>query len=841
MRRDQAPPRVVPPLVEREAEIAALAAGLDRALAGAETLIVIEGDAGVGKTRLLAEAISLAAQREVHCLEASGIELEQGFPFGLMRRLLAPALRGWDDGRIDGLASRGAGPAVSLLLGDPPPGPPPRDSLFALTHGLTVVCEELAGERPLAIVVDDLHWADRPSAEAIALLAGRIDQLAIAIIVAMRTGEPLAGPDPRESLAERSAAIGLTLDELSEVATGRILEVLLGRVEDSFAASAHRATAGNPFLVRELALTVAREGIATDSAGARQVEAMAPSAVRGWASRRLALIGESAQALAASLAVLERAELRLAAAHAGVAEAELHQTVDRLAGAGLIDPELPLRLAHPLVRSALYAAIPPASRDEAHHRAAVLLAERGQQPDRIATHLLACEPRGDAWAVNALWAAATEASTRGASDRAARLLARAAAEPGWQQDPELLLELGLAKAALSDPSSLPHLKAAAAAATDPGLRARALGALGQIRYLTGEIRTAISTVEEGLEALPPGGGGVVEAELLVSYGLAARQVPGLASRLRDLIAVPRPAPGGEPSLGEVVRRSLLGLDAFLCGDRERAVAAARWAAERLATPAVGEVIPSLLAIGPAFVLTGVGEYAEANAIIERSLARARRRGSRVELAEALNERVWMRWRRGEVAAGIADAETIFELTQGAFEVSKVPLRVALADLLLERGDPDASARALSLPHGLEDRLAETWGWIWLPFGRARLAFAGGEWQASERLAAVAGAHSDEIDARSAEWLPWRPLAARAAARAGALERARALAGDAIEAGRAIRSPRAVGLGLAALAAVEDGERAVGPLREAVGELDQAGALLEAARARVELGMKLRRQ
>ena len=244
--------------------------------------------------------------------------------------------------------------------------------------------------------------------------------------------------------------------------------------------------------------------------------------------------------------------------------------------------------------------------------------------------------------------------------------------------------------------------------------------------------------------------------------------------------------------------------------------------------------------GPAFVLAGIDAHAEAEELIGRSLERARDRGSRLETAEALHDRVWSRWRRGDLVGGLADAETIFAMTEGAWDAAKLPLRAGSAYMLVERGDLDRASELLDLPGELEAQLEGTWGWGWISLARSRLAIARREWAPALELSLLAGQRLLAIEAPSAGYCWWRTLAARAAEGLGQPERALELASEELELGRRIESPRAIGLGLATLAALERTDAGVEMLREALSRLEAAGAELERARALFLLGVELRR-
>jgi DNA-binding CsgD family transcriptional regulator len=828
---------VAPPLVERDAELTAIAMALDAALEGAGRALVLDGEAGAGKTRLLAEADALAEERRMSRLRARGTELERGFPFGAMRQLMERRVAELSETERDELLAGTAAPASELLRDAPLADVPPRDISFALVHGLYWVCARLAEREPIVVLVDDFHWLDGPSAQALAYLIERVDELAIAVVLAVRTGvaDPLGGV---RRLEGASAVEGVTLRPLSELGTGRVLTELLGTHHPSFGATAHRVTAGNPFLLRELALAVASEGIETDDHGARRIAELAPATVTRWALGRLDLLPAAAAAVASSMSVLEQAELSVIATHAGLTLPEAAAAVEGLALAGLVEGR-PLRFTHPLVRSALYERVPAAARTLAHRRAAEALRDCGEPAAAVASQLLRSEPRGGRWAVDALRSAAAKAAARGDAGEAVTLLRRAVAELGGAEDePQLLLELGRAEGALGDQgSAIAHLEAAGAATADAGVRLGARVELAHARYVMGDFGGAFRVGAEVLAEIPAGRGGRLEAELLMSFLMAGRAIPEFLAEVSRLLGQSRLGPGGEVTPAELVRMQTSALDAFLRGRRTDA--------GRLATEVVGALgaavplgeVPTLLPGGVGFVLAGIGEHERAAAVYERALEHALGRGSPLETAEILEGRVSARWWRGDVAGCLADVETILSLVGTEPDPAKLPMRMCQASMLVERGDLEGAEEALGYPDELVGQLRGTWGWLALPFGRARIALARRDWKRALQEAETSGERCAAIAADSPEFLPWRPMAARAALALGKRERALEFAREELRLSRAIGSPRATGVALATLGAIEGRPTTVA---DAIDELDRGGARLEAARARLELGLFLRR-
>ena len=156
-------------LLEREAELAALEAMLGAARAGDGRLVVVEGSAGIGKTRLLAEVRALAQADELEVLSARGGELEGEFAFGIVRQLFeAPLAAASAELRAE-LLSGAAGLSGSLFASAPTPSGEAAESSFAMLHGLYWLAANFASRMPTLIVVDDLHWADEPSLRWLAL------------------------------------------------------------------------------------------------------------------------------------------------------------------------------------------------------------------------------------------------------------------------------------------------------------------------------------------------------------------------------------------------------------------------------------------------------------------------------------------------------------------------------------------------------------------------------------------------------------------------------------------------------------------------------------------------
>ena len=327
------------------------------------------------------------------------------------------------------------------------------------------------------------------------------------MIVALtaRDGEPGATGEVLAALRNRPRAVIVAPDSLSDDAVATLVRSALGdQADPAFCSACARASAGNPFLLRELVSVLEAERVEPVAANAARVQGVRPEAVSHAVVARLARLGGDASVLARSVAVLESASLRQAAALAGIDHERARIAADR-SDLGS-DPH---RRRTAVVRAP--AAAPGRVRgDPAGHP--------GRQPspgwpaargrgtaERARGHAPAAQRAGRRpRVVDALRDAAREALADGAPPSAVRLLRRALEEPpAPEQRAAVLGELGEAEALARDPAAAQHLREALELSDDPVTRARVAGQLGSLLVWVGQPLEGHALLAHTIDELPP--------------------------------------------------------------------------------------------------------------------------------------------------------------------------------------------------------------------------------------------------------------------------------------------------------------------------------------------------
>ena len=464
------PPRPTEPIMERDRELRELAHAVGDAAGGRGGIVLLEGPAGIGKTRLLEEARRLATEEGLQPATARGSQLERGYGFGVVRQLLEPFLVGGGGARH----LRDHAAAASVVFDADPAGSAVPTDGFGVLNGLYWLVADLAGERPLLLSIDDLQWCDASSLRFLTFLAGRLEQLPVVVVATLRTGETATDDDLLADIGAAPAAVVVRPGPLSgEAVAGLVRQRLGDEAAPTFTAACARTTGGNPLLLRQLLRALESERVRPDAAHADTVTAIGSRAISSTVVLRLRRLPAPASEVARAIAVLgEDAALPAVSALAEVAEEDVNAAVGVLARAEILRASHPLGFVHPLVAEAVYRDLAPGDRARAHDRAARILASAGAPAEQVAAHLLLTPARGDAWVVTALTAAAERAQAHCAPEAAAAYLTRAVAEPASEEEIVGLLVSLAQVAGLSDgPAAQRSLERAYELATDPMQRA----------------------------------------------------------------------------------------------------------------------------------------------------------------------------------------------------------------------------------------------------------------------------------------------------------------------------------------------------------------------------------
>jgi DNA-binding CsgD family transcriptional regulator len=787
-------------LIERGRTLAALELEVELGLAGEGRLLLVEGEAGVGKTRVL-ESIT-ARPRDARVLQAVAGQYEGDLAFGVARQLL-------------GDAPFAAG------------GPVPVDlDVGAVLHDLHRRVLEMVAERPLLIVVDDLHWADPPSIRLLAYLARRLGGEPLAVLAGARTGSG-------DLAALREPALGaraIVLAPLSAAGSAELLTRLLGGRGAELAAACHRATGGNPFLMETLARSLAAAPGPVVAADPEALLGGASSDVDSWVRAQSGALGVDATVVLETIAVLgDDVPLATVARIAEHDEAVTAAALDSLVAVGLLRAD-GRGFAHPLVHAAVRGAMPVGRRALVTGRAARFLAAEGGDVTWAAALLAPLAPVGEAWAGELLRAAGEKALREGAPEEAAALWRRCLEEPLTPAVRfETTLALGRLECVRGEPAGMIRLEQAHELAPDPTGAARAALARGQVLQLRGEVDAKIALLEGTLGRLgdsDPDLAEEIEGELALLAVTAASVRPRTLPRLQGLLS--RVEGGG--GLANPVALAAIAAELVLTGRREEGLRWAREARERLgrdAAGAAGPIIASSLYVAEV--------WTEVDAYYEAVIADPRR--SIFLAADAITGRGILRLLRGDVLGAEAAAREALDLLDD--HIVQPLKRAVLADALVERDEIEAA---------LETSAAVVTGPGDLGGGPLDQMLAG----ARTRALAAAGRHREAVGCglrvRDFEraWgivnphlTRWREATALSLAALGEVEEARALATESLQLVGESGMPVAAATARRTVALLAPGGADTEELRSVAAALEGEWGRLERTRTLIELGGALR--
>ncbi|NQX37154.1 AAA family ATPase [Herbiconiux sp. VKM Ac-2851] len=423
-----------PRLVGRSEELAALSRALEPALDGGKAVILLEGEPGVGKSRIMESLAQDAESRGAlviwgHCLQ--GDDAPTMWPWVQVATGLLEAL---PTARSEHWLSRDLGHFVGAHR-DETPANSDGNARFRLLEQMVDVIAESAVDRPVVLVLDDIQWAEASSLQLLDSVVARLPA-GVAVVAAMRDRGFAASLELTRTLATMSRTSGhrrVSVGPLSAAEVGELVHSETGVTPPAGVITViHQRTAGNPFFVQELARLLGPQGVGSTEAVA---SSGVPLTVRDVVRDRLATLGSDTIALLEVAALIGRSvELLLLARAASLDVGTCLERLEPVRELGLIGPAaddpFSYRYTHDLVRQAVSEGVSPGRGATIHGciadaiEAGALSDESG--PERLAHHLWAAGPVTDPTrTISALIGAGSRATAKTSLQAAERHLGSA--------------------------------------------------------------------------------------------------------------------------------------------------------------------------------------------------------------------------------------------------------------------------------------------------------------------------------------------------------------------------------------------------------------------------------
>jgi DNA-binding CsgD family transcriptional regulator len=812
-------------IVGREAELAAVSDLLDRARSGLGVLL-LEGEAGIGKTTLFRESLGLAETAGL-CVLASR---PSAFESALSLTAIADLLHGigaehWHD--LPAAQRRALEVVVDVR--DPESRPVRQRAIGA---GLRSLVTRVAAERPVLIALDDVHWLDPASATIVEYVVRRLAGERVAVLLAKRSGEPTSLDV--DGLAAPETFARVRLQPFGAAALGKILSDRLERPPSRATLSRlHSLTGGNPLFAIELGRMVEeRDGAAPHD------PLPVPDDVQAVVAERVAALPRPTRELLLAASLLAEPTTDVLGA---VFEQSPYRAIAAARRAGIADVVgEKVRFAHPLHASAVIGAATPQERRAMHER----LAASVKEVEERARHLARVAERPDSGTAALLEEGATAALGRGGLHSAAELLEEACAFTPLDRADERhdraaraadlharAGERGRAEALLDE---------LLADELEPARRAIVLRLRAELHMANDEPAAAERLLLAALES-SAGGHDHIRAKLVLCY-LRTLRLDFAAAAEWGREAVGELGTDADPGLqAEVLAYSAMA--AFLAGD-----GVDRQAIDRafLLEDPDRKALPGMSAGGvAATILMYVGLHGEARELMSRLAERLVATGDDGDLANVLFWRSWLETRAGDFAAAARAADDAIDCARLNRHESLV--RFALAQrawIDAHRGDVAEARRNLGLARTAAERSGVAQIQIWGAATEALLGLSVGDhraaWQASSEMMEALEHHgiTEPVPA------PFVPDALEALIALGDLERADAFLEKWESRARELDRVWAIATGSRCrallLSARGDGPGALAAVEQALEEHDRLDMPFERARTKLVQGSVERR-
>jgi DNA-binding CsgD family transcriptional regulator len=673
-------------LVGRTAEVKALGTVLDQVAFGRSAILLLEGEAGIGKTRLLEYALDVARQRGIQVVSGRAQELERNRPFGLLSSAFGCRASAADPRRA-AIATMmvvpgEAGASTITVTSDP-------GLQFRVVDAFRDLADELAASRPLIVGVDDLQWADPSSLLTLAGIGGNSTS-PLGVIGCVRPTPRASELDRLLAAWEAAGAQRVAVGPLGEGAVRELVTQLIGTEPGPQLLREVTGTAGNPLYIAELLAALSEEhAIWLKNGRSELVHHSLPPNLRLTILRRLSFLPTRTVELLQTASILGSTfSLTDLATVTGRPALELSGAFGEAIKAGVLgDDGEQLRFRHDLIRDAIYADLPPSMLRGLHREAGHRLAESGASLVQVAEHLFRGATPGDSEAIGWLARAARDVVSR-SPDSAAVLLERAItmSDPHKPGHDGLALERAGALVLAGKVSmAIEQCQELLSHDLDPALEGlvriclgHALLGAGRSRQAVAELAAATQTpgLPDGQQATALGWQSVAQIWLADLAGaersaeqarVAAEQagdepVHAIATTMLAVVARLRGRPADALTLSQ---------EALRCADRSPARQGHRF-------PVSAQL---------AYTLFELDRFAEARAVIERGLQISDELGTTRHLTSYDMVRAVGHYTAGEWDQAIADVEASLHLAGATGQAYGIIIGLSvLATIHLHRND-----------------------------------------------------------------------------------------------------------------------------------------------------------
>ncbi len=686
----------------------ALSDVLDRVAAGDSAVVLIEGEAGIGKTRLLNGALDDARVRGMHVAYGRTDELEQNRPFGLVAAAFGCERSAADPRRAaiaDILTSPAGDRGPISVTSDP-------GLRFRVVDAFTDLVEALGLAGPLVIGLDDLQWADVSSLLTLGAAARRIAGLPVALIGCLRPLPHSADLDLLAGVLDTAGARRICLAPLAAEAVRDLVSDAVAAEPGSALLAEAAGAGGNPLFVTELVAALLQDGtIRTTGGRAEVVHAAMPPTLRLTILRRLSFLPEpTVEALRAASILGSSFALTDLATITGGSALELSVALAHAARAGVVDDDgTRLRFRHDLIRDALYQDLPGGVRLGLHREAGRRLAAEGAPATQVAEHLARAATPGDTEVIHWLIQGARQAAATSPTG-AASLLARAAglvdpADPAQDnllaEQAEVLLQAGqLAEAEAACRTLIIRDR-------DPSVTAEVRVCLGRTLISGGRAAEAVRELEVAAGSAAPDSPQLAAARSYEGFArLSLGDLDGAASAAAEARSAARLAEGHPTTSAPMTPLTVtaqLHASVTVATMSQAVVAQLRGelgSALQITEDAAGPVDRSQahelgLHLARGQILTELDRLDEARSVLQAGMRVAEELGDQMHLPLWLVHLAVERFTAGDWDGALADAQAGLELAEESGVVDRrVSGRVFRSLILLHRNDLPGAREAL---------------------------------------------------------------------------------------------------------------------------------------------------